>query len=35
MSEKTKFWILLGLFAASLALLWYLNHTDGSVFTGH
>jgi hypothetical protein len=32
MSEKTKFWILLGLLVISLALLWYLNDTSGKLF---
>jgi hypothetical protein len=35
MSEKTKFWILLGLLAASLALVIYLNYTDQRLFIGH
>lgn len=35
MSEKTKFWLLLALFAASLALLAYLNYTDQRLFIGH
>lgn len=31
MSDKKKFWILLGLLVLSLALLWYLNHSAGQV----
>jgi len=34
MSDKTKFWLLLGLFVLSLALLWYLNHADQRLFIG-
>jgi len=34
MSEKIKFWLLLGLFALSIALLWYLNHADQRLFIG-
>ena len=34
MSEKTKFWILLGLLVASLLLLAYLNYTDEQLFIG-
>lgn len=34
MSEKTKFWILLVLFALSIALLVYLNYTNEKIFIG-
>jgi len=34
MSEKTKFWILLGLFALSLVLLCYLNYSNEKLFIG-
>jgi hypothetical protein len=34
MSEKTKFWILLTVFMASLILLVYLNYTDQRLFIG-
>jgi hypothetical protein len=34
MSEKTKFWILLGLLAASLILLAYLNYSSERLFIG-
>ncbi len=34
MSEKTKFWILLGLLAASIILLVYLNYSNGKLFIG-
>lgn len=34
MSEKTRFWLLLGLFAASVALLIYLNYTNERLFIG-
>jgi hypothetical protein len=34
MNEKTRFWILLVLFVLSVALLLYLNYTDGKVFIG-
>ena len=34
MSEKTKFWILFGLFIASLALLAYLNYSSKQLFVG-
>lgn len=32
MSEKTKFWLLLGLFILSVALLVYLNYSSGRIF---
>lgn len=32
MSEKTKFWILLGLLGLSLALLLYLNYGSNQLF---
>jgi len=32
MSEKTKFWVLLILLAASIALLAYLNYTPAQLF---
>lgn len=31
MTEKTKFFILLGLLMLSLALLWYLNHNAQNI----
>jgi len=34
MTEKTKFWILLGLLVASLALLAYLNYSSDKLFIG-
>lgn len=34
MSEKTKFWLLLGLLAASIALLLYLNYSNEQLFVG-
>ena len=34
MNEKTKFWILLGLLAASVALLIYLSQASHSVLLG-
>lgn len=34
MSEKTKFWILLALFALSILLLTYLNYTNEKIFIG-
>jgi hypothetical protein len=34
MTEKTKFWILLGLFVASIVLLAYLNYSSGKLFIG-
>lgn len=34
MTEKAKFWILLALLVLSLALLWYLNYADKSLFIG-
>jgi hypothetical protein len=34
MSEKKRFWFLLALFAASIALLIYLNYTSGKLFIG-
>lgn len=34
MNEKIKFWILLGLLAASLALLAYLNYANSRLFIG-
>jgi hypothetical protein len=33
-SEKTKFWVLLGLLVATLLLLAYLNYTDEKLFIG-
>jgi len=33
-SEKTKFWMLLGLLALSLVLLWYLNYSSEKLFIG-
>lgn len=36
MNEKTRFWILLALLAASLALLWIMNSSVSHVLlTGH
>jgi hypothetical protein len=32
MSEKTKFWLLLGLLVCSLVLLWYLNDSSERFF---
>jgi hypothetical protein len=34
MTEKTKFWILLGLLVLSLMLLFYLNYTNEKLFIG-
>jgi hypothetical protein len=34
MSEKTKFWILLTLFIASLLLLWLLNSSYNRILLG-
>jgi len=34
MSDKTKFYVLLGLLVASLALLWYLNSNAQSILIG-
>jgi len=34
MSEKAKFWILLGLLLASIALLAYLNYSSERLFIG-
>jgi hypothetical protein len=34
MTEKTKFWILLALLLLSVALLFYLNHTNEKLFIG-
>ena len=34
MTEKQKFWVLLALLLASLALLAYLNYTSESLFIG-
>lgn len=34
MSEKTRFWTLVALLTLSIALLWYLNYADKSVFIG-
>ena len=34
MSERAKFWILLGLLALSIALLAYLNYTNEKLFIG-
>ena len=34
MSEKAKFWVLLGLLLASLALLAYLNYANKQLFIG-
>ncbi len=34
MSEKTKFWLLLGLLTMSLALLVYLSRTNAKLFIG-
>jgi hypothetical protein len=34
MNEKTKFWVLLGLFGLSLVLLAYLNYSSGKLFIG-
>jgi hypothetical protein len=33
-NEKTRFWILLGLLALSIALLLYLNNTNEKLFIG-
>lgn len=35
MNEKTKFWILLVLLLATVALLAYLNHSSEQLFIGH
>lgn len=32
MNEKTKFWILLGLLAASLLLVWWINSSLSQTF---
>ena len=34
MTEKTKFWLLLGLLALSICLLAYLNYSSGKLFIG-
>lgn len=34
MTDKTRFWILLGLLVASLGLLAYLNYSSGQLFIG-
>ncbi len=34
MSEKTKFWVLLGLLVVSIALLVYLNSSSQQLFIG-
>lgn len=34
MTDKTKFWILLALLVASVALLLYLNYANESLFIG-
>ena len=34
MSERTKFWVLLGLLGLSVALLIYLNYSNENLFIG-
>lgn len=34
MSEKTKFWLLLGVLIASLALAWYINSSYSHALLG-
>lgn len=34
MNEKTKFWLLLGLLIASLALVWYINSAYSHALLG-
>jgi hypothetical protein len=34
MNEKQKFWVLLTLLVLSIALLFYVNHTNSQLFVG-